>query len=76
MLHQGTGYLLLDPVNTVHCCGQITMWYYIPIKTGTVTFSVWRKTDINMYKVVGTNTIVVKGKVNITISPAIITSAE
>ena len=52
------------------------MWYYIPIKTGTVTFSVWRKTGSNMYKVVGTNTIVVKGKVNITIYPAIIASAE
>jgi hypothetical protein len=52
------------------------MWYYIPVKIATVTFSVWRKTGINMYKVVGTNTIVVKGKVNMTIYPAIITSAE
>ena len=51
------------------------MWYYIPEKTGTIIFSVWRKTGINMYKVVGTNTIVVKGKVNITMYPAIITSA-
>ena len=52
------------------------MWYYIPVKTGTVTFSVWRNTDVNRYQVVGTNTIVVKGKVNITIHPAIIASAE
>jgi hypothetical protein len=52
------------------------MWYYIPVKTGTIAFIAWRKTGINMYKVVGTNTTVFKGKVNITIYPAIITSAE
>ena len=52
------------------------MWYYIPVKNGTIAFIVWRKTGINMYKVVGTNTTVFKGKVNITIYPAIITSAE
>ena len=75
LLHLGSGYLLIDPVNTVHCCGQIAMWYYIPVKTGTVTFSVWRKIDVNRYKVVGTNAIVVRGKVNITMYPAIITSA-
>ena len=43
------------------------MWHYIPVKTGTVTFSVWRKIDVNRYKVVGTNTIVVNGKVKMTI---------
>jgi len=52
------------------------MWHYVHVETGNITFSVWRKTGINMYKVVGTNTIVVKGKVNITIYPAIIASAE
>ena len=52
------------------------MWHYVPVETGNITFSVWRTTGINMYKVVGTNTIVVKGKVNITIYPAIIASAE
>ena len=76
LLHLGRGYLLIDPVNTVHCCGQITMWQYIPVETGNITFSVWRKIDVNRYKVVGTNTIVVQGKVNMTIYPAIITSAE
>ena len=76
MLHLGTGYILLDPVNAVHCCGQITMWYYIPVKTGNVTVIVWRKTGVKRYKVVGTNTIVVQGKDNMTIYPAIITSAE
>jgi len=76
LLHLGSGYLLIDPVNTVHCCGQITMWYYIPVKTGTLTFIVWRKIDVNRYKLVETNTVVVKGKVNMTIYPAIITSAE
>ena len=55
------GYLLLDPVNAVHCCGQITMWYYIPVKTGTITFSVWRKTGVKRYKLVETNTVVVQG---------------
>ena len=58
----GTGYLLLDPVNTVHCCGQIAMWHYVPVETGNITFSVWRKIDVNRYKIVGTNTLVVKGK--------------
>ena len=43
------------------------MWHYIPVQTGTVTFSVWRKIDVNRYKVVGTNAIVVNGKVKITI---------
>jgi hypothetical protein len=43
------------------------MWYYIPVKTGTVTFSVWRKIDVNRYKVVGTNRIVVKGNDNMAI---------
>ena len=76
MLHLGSGYLLIDPVNTVHCCGQITMWYYIPVKTGTVTFSVWRKIDVSRCKVVGTNTVVVQGNVNMTMYTAIITSAE
>ena len=76
MLHLGSGYLLIDPVNTVHCCGQITTWYYIPVKTGTITFSVWRKTGVNRYKVVEISTVVVQGKVNVTIYPAIITSAE
>ena len=76
LLHLGRGYLLIDPVNTVHCCGQITMWHYVPVETGNITFSVWRKTGINRYKIVGTNTIVVQGKVNMTIYPAIITSAE
>jgi hypothetical protein len=52
LLHLGSGYLLIDPVNTVHCCGQITMWHYIPVKTGTIAFSVWRKIDISRYKVV------------------------
>ena len=75
MLHLGSGYLLIDPVNTVHCCGQIIMWYYIHIKTGTVTFSVWRKTGVNRYKVVGTNTIVVQGKVNMSMYTAMIISA-
>ena len=52
------------------------MWHYVPVETGNITFSVWRKTGINRYKIVGTNTIVVQGKVNMTIYPAIITSAE
>ena len=52
------------------------MWHYVPVETGNITFSVWRKIDINRYKIVGTNTIVVQGKVNMRISPAIITSAE
>ena len=67
LLHVGSGYLLIDPVNTVHCCGQITMWHYIPIKTGNITFSVWRKIDVNRYKVVGTNRVVVKGNDNMAI---------
>ena len=75
MLRLGSGYLLIDPVNTVHCCGQITLWHYIPVKTGTIAFSVWRKTDINRYKVVGTSTVVVQGKVNMSIYPVINTSA-
>ena len=32
---------------------------YIPVKTGTITFSVWRKTGVNRYKVVETSTVVV-----------------
>jgi len=75
LLHLGSGYLLIDPVNTVHCCGQITMWHYVPVKTGTVIFTVWRKTDINRYTVVGTNTVVVQGKVNMTMYTAMIISA-
>jgi len=75
LLHLGSEYILLVPVNTVHCCGQITMWYYIPVKTGNVTFSVWRKTGVNRYKVVGTNTIVVQGKVNMSMYTAMIISA-
>ena len=51
------------------------MWHYIPVKTGTVTFSVWRKTDANRYRVVGTNTITVNGNDDMTIYLAIITSA-
>ena len=75
MLHLGSGYLLIDLVNTVYCCGQITMWNYIPVKTGIIVCTVWRKISISRYKVVGTNTIVAKGKVNKTIYPAIIASA-
>ena len=67
MLHLGKGYLLLDPMNTVHCCGQIDMWHYEPVKTGNITFSVWRKIDVNRYKVVGTNRVVVKGNDNMAI---------
>ena len=52
------------------------MWHYVPVETGNITFSVWRKIDVNRYKIVGTNTLVVKGKVNMTIYPAIIASAE
>ena len=52
------------------------MWHYVPVETGNITFSVWIKIDVNRYKIVGTNTIVVQGKVNMTIYPAIITSAE
>ena len=51
------------------------MWHYIPVKRGTIIFTVWRKTRVNRYKIVGTNTVVVKGKVNMTIYSAIITSA-
>ena len=40
------------------------MWHYVPVKIGNITFSVWRKIDINRYKVVGTNTVVVKGNDN------------
>jgi hypothetical protein len=51
------------------------MWHYKPVKTGTIAFGIWRKTHVNnIYKLVGINTVVVKGKVNITIYPAIITS--
>ena len=75
MLHLGTGYLLIDPIHAVHCCGQITLWHYVPVKSGTVTFSVWRKTPVNRYKVVGTNTVVINGKVNMTMYPAMIISA-
>jgi hypothetical protein len=32
-----------------------------------ITFSVWRKIDVNRYKVVGTNRIVVKGNDNMAI---------
>ena len=56
----GTGYLLIDPVNAVHCCGQITLWHYVPVDSGTIKFSVWRKISVNSYKVVGTNTVVIK----------------
>jgi hypothetical protein len=52
------------------------MWHYVPVETGNITFSVWRKIDVNRYKIVGTNTLVVKGKVKMTIYPAIIASAE
>jgi len=52
------------------------MWYYIPVNTGNITFSVWRKTGVNRYKAVETNIVVVQGKVNMTMYPAIITSAE
>jgi hypothetical protein len=51
------------------------MWNYISVKTGIIVCTVWRKISISRYKVVGTNTIVAKGKVNKTIYPAIITSA-
>ena len=51
------------------------MWHYISVNTGTITFSVWRKIEVNRYKLVGTNTIVVKGN-DMTIYPAITTSAE
>ena len=40
------------------------MWHYVPVQTGTIAFSVWRKTHSNGYKVVGTNTVVVKGNAN------------
>jgi hypothetical protein len=76
LLHLGSGYFLIDPINTIHCCGQITMWHYKPVKTGTIAFGIWRKTHVNnIYKLVGINTVVAKGKVNITIYPAITTSA-
>jgi hypothetical protein len=75
LLHLGTGYLLIDPENAVHCCGQITLWHYVPVDSGTIKFSVLRKTSVNSYKVVGTNTVVIKGKGNMTIYPAMIISA-
>jgi hypothetical protein len=40
------------------------MWHYEPVNSGNITFSVWRKIDVNRYKVVGTNIIVVKGNDN------------
>ena len=40
------------------------MWHYVPVNTGNITFSVWRKIDVNRYKVVGTNRVVVKGNDN------------
>jgi hypothetical protein len=40
------------------------MWHYVPVKTGTIAFSVWRKTHTNRYKVVGTNKVVVKDNDN------------
>jgi len=43
------------------------MWHYIPVEKGTITFSVWRTIDGNSYKVVGTNTVVVNGKVKMAI---------
>jgi hypothetical protein len=43
------------------------MWHYEPVKTGDITFSVWRKIDVNRYKVVGTNRVVVKGNDNMAI---------
>jgi hypothetical protein len=50
----GSGYFLIDPINTIHCCGQITMWHYKPVKTGTIAFGIWRKTHVNnIYKLVG-----------------------
>ena len=36
----------------------------------------YRKTGVNIYKIVGNNTIVVHGKVNMTMYTTIITSAE
>ena len=50
------------------------MWHYIPVKTGTITFSVWRKIDISRYKIVGSNTVVVKGN-DMTMHTAMIISA-
>ena len=47
------------------------MWHYEPVKTGNITFSVWRKIDINRHKVVGTNKVVVKGNDNMAISFAL-----
>ena len=43
------------------------MWHYEPVNSGNIAFSVWRKIDVNRYKVVGTNRIVVKGNDNMAI---------
>lgn len=62
LLIPGSGYLLLNGIYSINCCGRIKMWEFVPVNTGRVTFVIMRKTTDNKYKFVGSNQIHISGK--------------
>ncbi|XP_071142265.1 uncharacterized protein [Mytilus edulis] len=58
----GSGYLMLNGIYTLTCCGRIKMWEIIPVNTGRLTFVIMRKTSNNKYKCVGSNQINISAK--------------
>ncbi|CAG2242599.1 unnamed protein product [Mytilus edulis] len=55
-ISSGSGYLLLNGIYTINCCGRIKMWEFVPVNTGRLTFVIMRKMSDQKYKFVGYNT--------------------
>ncbi|VDI76373.1 Hypothetical predicted protein [Mytilus galloprovincialis] len=51
------GMLHLNGIFAVNCCGRIKTWMFIPVKTGSLTFVILRKTNGYKYKCVGSNAV-------------------
>ncbi|CAG2242596.1 unnamed protein product [Mytilus edulis] len=51
------GMLHMNGIFAVNCCGRIKTWMFIPVKTGSLTFVILRKTNGYKYKCVGSNAV-------------------
>lgn len=58
----GHGYLVIDPMYTIECCGHISKWELYVKNAGTVKMQVWRPFSNNSF------TYELRGQTSITVS--------
>lgn len=54
--------LHMNGIFAVNCCGRIKTWKFVPVKTGSLTFVILRKTNGYKYICVGSNAVHISGK--------------